>query len=240
MEVRRNPIPWRHHKAHCERARFRRIAVEHCEFRSRWENRWCGAPFERIGRRYTGRPSGLGSGGPSAAECCDNKCVLAHNTSRRMVIGRSCGWPALTSRSFTTTSCSHCTPPRSGSSNLARQRGQCRNPLSLVARLSCSEVDSQGAELRGARRLWRARVDVSTPGDLEIGEPGRGDRCPKLCVQQSAGDSGLPEIDVSLAIVRDCFLHENVADLKATAGLEHARHFLQSGEFVGKEVQYAV
>ena len=62
-------------------------------------------------------------------------------------------------------------------SGVARQPRQCRRPLSLVARLPCSEVDSHGAELRGARRLWRASVDVSTPGDLEVDEPGRDDRC---------------------------------------------------------------
>jgi hypothetical protein len=36
MEVRRNPISWRHHEPHGECSRFHRIAVEHSEFRSRW------------------------------------------------------------------------------------------------------------------------------------------------------------------------------------------------------------
>ena len=98
-------------------------------------------------------------------------------------------------------------------SRVARQPRQCRPPLTLVACFARSEVDSQGAELRGARRLWCASIDVSTPGDLEIDEPGRGDRCLKLCIQQSAGDSTLPEIDVLLALLRYCFLHEDIADL---------------------------
>ena len=125
-------------------------------------------------------------------------------------------------------------------SHIARQRRQRLRPLSLVACLSCAEVDSNGAELRGARRLWRAGEDLGAPGDLEIDEPRRDNRCPQLCIQQSAGDSALPQIDVSFAFVRNCFLHEDVADLKATGRLEHARHFLQSGKFVGKEVQHAV
>jgi hypothetical protein len=125
-------------------------------------------------------------------------------------------------------------------SHIARQRCQRARPLSFVARLSCSEIDSQGAELRCARRLRRAGVDVSAPGDLEIDEPGGDDRCLKLCIQQSAGDSGLPEIDVSFAIVRDCFLDEDVADLKATAGLEHTCHFLQPRKLIGKKVEDAV
>jgi len=36
MEMRWNPIPWRHHKTHRERSRFHRIAVEHREFRPCW------------------------------------------------------------------------------------------------------------------------------------------------------------------------------------------------------------
>jgi len=36
MEMRWNPIPWRHHKAHRERSRFHRIAVEDREFRPCW------------------------------------------------------------------------------------------------------------------------------------------------------------------------------------------------------------
>ena len=124
--------------------------------------------------------------------------------------------------------------------HIARQPRERFRPFGLVARLSCAEIDSNGGELRGTRRLWRAGEDLGAPGDLEIHEPGRNDRCLKLCVQQSAGDSALPEIDVSFAFVRNCFLHEDVADLKATGWLEHARHFPQSGKLVGKEVEHAV
>src|SRR5450759_5644803 len=45
-------------------------------------------------------------------------------------------------------------------SHIARQRRQRLRPLSLAACLSCAEVDSNGAELRGARRLWRAGEDL--------------------------------------------------------------------------------
>ncbi len=110
----------------------------------------------------------------------------------------------------------------------------------FVTRLSCSEVDSQCAELRCARRLWRAGVYVSTPGDLEVDESG-GDHCGlELCIQQSAGDSPLPEVDVSLALLRHGFLHEDVADLQAAGRLEHSRHLPQSGKLVGKEIQHTV
>ena len=122
-------------------------------------------------------------------------------------------------------------------SHLAAQPGKCLCPFSLVARLSRAEVDSQRAELRGARGLRCASIDVAAPGDLEIHEPRRDDGCLQLCIQQSAGDSTLPEIDVLLALFRYCLLHHNVADLKATARLENTRHFLESGKLVGKEVE---
>jgi hypothetical protein len=76
--------------------------------------------------------------------------------------------------------------------NVAGQRCECRGPLTIFARLPCSEVDSQRAELRGARGLWGVRVDVSTPGDLEFDKACGNYRCLELCIQQSAGDSALP------------------------------------------------
>jgi hypothetical protein len=126
------------------------------------------------------------------------------------------------------------------SSNVAGQRCQCRSPLTVVPRLPCSEVDSQRAELRGARGLRGARVDVSTPGDLEIDKTGGYHRYLELCVQQSAGDSALPQVDVLFSLFRHCFLNEDVAYLKAAARFEHTRHFPQSGKLVGKEIQHTV
>ncbi len=125
-------------------------------------------------------------------------------------------------------------------SQLARQRRDRIRPLGFVPRFSCAEVDSQSTELRGARGLRRASVNFGAPRDLEIHDPRRYHRCFKLCIQQSAGDSTLPEIDVLLALFRHCFLNHDVADLKTAARLENTRHFLESGELVGKEVQHAV
>jgi hypothetical protein len=88
--------------------------------------------------------------------------------------------------------------------------------------------------------LGRAGINVAAPGDLEIDEPSRDDGCLELCIQQSAGDSTLPEIDVLFALCRHCFLNQDVADLKATLRLENARHFLESGKLVGKKIEDAV
>ena len=83
--------------------------------------------------------------------------------------------------------------------------------------LRCSEVDAERSKLCGARLLRCTREDVGTPGDLESIEPRCFDRGLELCFQQSAGDSALPEVDVSLGGVGHGLLHEDIADLKATA-----------------------
>jgi len=125
-------------------------------------------------------------------------------------------------------------------SQLTRQRRNRSRPLGFVPRFSCAEVDSERAELRGARGLGRASVNLRAPGDLEIHEARRYHRCFKLCVQQSAGDSTLPKVDVLLSLLGYCFLNQDVADLEATVRLENTRHFLESGELVGKEVEHTV
>ena len=125
-------------------------------------------------------------------------------------------------------------------SQFAAQLLQRRRPLSLVARLSRLEVDSERTELGRARRLGRAGIDVATPGDLEVDEPRCDDSCLELCVQQSAGDSTLPEINVLLAFLRYCFLNQDVADLEAALRFEDTRHFPESSELVREEVKHAV
>ena len=123
---------------------------------------------------------------------------------------------------------------------MASQLLQRLPPFSLVARLSRAKIDSEGAELSRARRLSGAGVHVAAPGDLEIDEARRDDSCLELCIQQSAGNSALPEIDVLLSLVGHCLLNEDVSDLEPPARLENTRNFLESGKLVGKEIEHAV
>lgn len=81
--------------------------------------------------------------------------------------------------------------------NVAAQRFDGAHPLRLGACLPRFEVDPLGAELRRAPGLRSAREHVRAPRDLEVDEPGGDDRRLKLRLQQSAGDSPLPEIDVA-------------------------------------------
>jgi hypothetical protein len=131
-------------------------------------------------------------------------------------------------------------PPESRLTGRAHQRGERVLPLVGTQRLPRSDVDPERAELRGARRLGRVRVDVDAIGDLESHEAGGDDRRPKLCLQQSAGDSALPQIDVAFRFVAEGLLHQDVAELQPPARLEHASHLLQPGELVREEIQHAV
>ena len=86
-------------------------------------------------------------------------------------------------------------------------------PLRLVRRLPRPEVDTDRAELGGVRCLRGAAEHIGTPGDLEAHESRGDDRRLELCLQQSAGNSAFPELNVALRTVTDRPLDENVADL---------------------------
>src|SRR5919201_790 len=88
------------------------------------------------------------------------------------------------------------------SGNATPKGGQRGAPLVEASCLPRAEVDADRAELGSARGLRSATEDVGTPGDLEVHEAGCHDRGLELCLQQSAGASTLPEVDVSLRSLR--------------------------------------
>jgi hypothetical protein len=124
--------------------------------------------------------------------------------------------------------------------HLTLGRLECARPLRLVRRLPGAKGDPLRPELGRAAGLRSAGEDVRPPRDLEPDEACGDNRRPELCLQQSAGDSALPQVDVALRVIRDGLLHENVAELKPPAGSEGPRHLQQTRKLVGKEVQYAV
>ena len=99
------------------------------------------------------------------------------------------------------------------------QQGNRTGPFVRVASLARPEVDADRAKLRGTRRLRRSAEDVSAPRDGEIHESRCDDRRMQLCLQQSAGDSALPEVDVALRTFGHWFLDKDVTDLEPAAGL---------------------
>ena len=83
-------------------------------------------------------------------------------------------------------------------------------PTSALGR---AEVDTDGAKLTRARRLWGAVEDRGLPGDLKIGETGSDDRRFELCFQQSTGDSTGPKVDLSFRFLRHFPVYQDVANL---------------------------
>jgi hypothetical protein len=113
-------------------------------------------------------------------------------------------------------------------------------PLLLICCLASAEVDALCPEFCGATGLRRATENVRLPGDLEVDESGGHDRGLQFCFQQSTGNSARPEIDLLLRVRWHRGTHQDIPDLQATVGFEHASHFLQGRQFVRQQVEDAV
>lgn len=146
--------------------------------------------------------------------------------------------PLMSATSPRSPRCSRCR--RADTSNRAVHGSDLPIPFVLTHSLTSAEVDTDRAELRGARRLRGAAEDIGAPRDLESHEPGSHDRGLELRFQQSAGDSTLPEIDVALGGHRNGFRDEDVADLQTPAGRQDTRHLAEPGELVREEVHDTV
>ncbi len=112
------------------------------------------------------------------------------------------------------------------------ERVQCRCPFGLGGSFPRPEGDAYRAEVGGATRLWRTTEDVRAPTDREAHEPCRHDRGRQLCLQQSAGNSTSPEVNVLFCLLGHRLLHQDIADLEAATRLEHASHLAQGGRLV--------
>src|SRR5713101_5074895 len=114
------------------------------------------------------------------------------------------------------------------------ERGPRRMPLLLLCRLARAEVDALRPEFCGTTRLRRATVDVRLTGDLEVNEARSHDRGFQFCLQQSTSNSACPQIDLLFRVLWHRLLHQDIPDLEAAGGCEHASHLLQGREFVRK------
>src|SRR5579884_2436351 len=113
-------------------------------------------------------------------------------------------------------------------------------PLLLIGCLARAEVDPLCPEFCGAARLWSATEDVRLPGDLEVNESRSHDRGLQFCFQQSPSNSARPQIDLLFRVFWHRLLHQDIPDLEATSGFEHASHLLQGCKFVWQQVEDAV
>ena len=113
-------------------------------------------------------------------------------------------------------------------------------PLLFMCCLARAEVNALCPEFCGTTGLRRATEDVCLPGDLEVNESRSHDRGLQFCFQQSTGNSARPQIDLLFRVLWHRLLHQDIPDLEATAGFEHASHLLQGREFVWQQVEDAV
>jgi len=113
-------------------------------------------------------------------------------------------------------------------------------PLLLIGCLARAEVDPLCPEFCGAARLRSATEDVRLPGDLEVNESRSHDRGLQFCFQQSPSNSARPQIDLLFRVFWHRLLHQDIPDLEATSGFEHASHLLQGCKFVWQQVEDAV
>ena len=99
-------------------------------------------------------------------------------------------------------------------------------PLLLVCCLTRAEADALCPEFCSATSLRSATEDVRLPGDFEANESSSHDRGFEFCFQQSTGNSAGPQIDRLFRILWHHLLHQEIPDLEATTGFEHASHLL--------------
>jgi hypothetical protein len=124
--------------------------------------------------------------------------------------------------------------------DLTGKRVQRLLPLLLIGCFARAEVDAYCPEFCGTTCLRRATENVRLPGDLEVNESGGHDRGLQFCFQQSTGNSARPQIDLLLRVLRHRGTHQDIPDLQATVGFEHASHFPQGRQFVRQQVEDAV
>ena len=110
----------------------------------------------------------------------------------------------------------------------------------LRVRFSRTQIDAESAERCRARVLRGAMKDVGAPRNLDLVESCGTNQLDELCFQQSTRDSAGPEVDVPPRRLRDCFLHDDVADLQSPVGLEYTVDLANHRPLVGSEIDDAV
>ena len=93
---------------------------------------------------------------------------------------------------------------------------------------------------RADDRRARARVDAVGLGDLDVDEPGRGERLLELGAGERAGDAAGPLLHVGACRVVHVLVGDHVGHGEAPARLEHARGLAQDLLLVAGEVDDAV
>ncbi len=98
----------------------------------------------------------------------------------------------------------------------------------LEAPVACA----QRPERRRAGLLSGAAEHIAVQADFKVFKPGSLHKGPKLCFQQSAGDSASPQVYVFLRRIWNGFLDNDIADLHPAAGLKDTVDLTKNGQLV--------
>src|SRR6266487_7164224 len=88
--------------------------------------------------------------------------------------------------------------------------------------------------------MSRAREDVDLAPPANVLETDVLQHPAPLCIQQSTGYSARPKVDVILRVLWHFLVDDDVADLKAAAGLEYAKYLAHDADFIRRKVDDAV
>jgi hypothetical protein len=110
----------------------------------------------------------------------------------------------------------------------------------VSSRSGCGEIHPNDAVSLCGRFLARPRETIESPDGADIVESRRGKHLDELCLQQSAGDSTSPEIDVTERALGQHFPDDDVGDLRVSAGLQDTGDLRDCFVFVGYEIQHAI
>jgi hypothetical protein len=83
--------------------------------------------------------------------------------------------------------------------------------------LAAKDGEATGVELGRVRLVGRAGEDIDLATEADLDEARRPEDPPPLCLQQSAGNSTRPQVDVVARILGHLLLDVDVGDLEASA-----------------------
>lgn len=117
-----------------------------------------------------------------------------------------------------------------------RERG-----LSLLRRLPGQEIHALWAQVFGHLVERRGTGEaVEALEDAAVYQADAEGDLAELCLRQSTGDSGRPQIDVAAGVERQLTADHDIAEVQPSAGLEHAGDLAKGTVFIWRQVEHAV
>ena len=102
----------------------------------------------------------------------------------------------------------------------------------ILLRLACPQADPPRTELESTGRIRDSFKNVMLLDDLGIFETGSAHGAQQICSLQTTGNSAGPKRNIVHSRLRHRFCDQNIADVKAPAGLENSRPLAQGSHLI--------